>query len=52
MDFLKDLYKDYRQREYYLSYSAGNPSKGKEFMVYSNELVIPEDDIVKVGRKK
>lgn len=49
--FLKELYKDYRQREYYLSYSAGNPSKGKEIMVYSNDLMIPEDEIVKVKNK-
>lgn len=47
VDFIKKLYKDYRQQEYYLSYSAGNPSKGKEIMVYSEELVIPEVEIVK-----
>lgn len=50
VDFLKDIYKDYRQSEYYLSYSAGNPSKGKEIMVYSNDLVVPEVEIV--GAKK
>lgn len=47
--FLKDLYKDYRQQEYYLSYSAAsNPSKGKEMMVYSNGLKIPDVEIVKL----
>lgn len=46
VDFIKELYKDYRQKEYYLSYSAGNPSKGKEIMVYSNGLVLPEAEIV------
>lgn len=45
--FIKDLYTEYRQKEYYLSYSAGNPSKGKEIMVYSDGLVIPNGDIVK-----
>lgn len=50
--FLKQLYKDYRQREYYLSYSAGNPSKGKEIMVYSDGLVVPEGEIVRVGKSK
>ena len=50
--FLKELYKDYRQREYYLSYSAGNPSKGKEIMVYSDGLVVPEGKIVRVGKNK
>ncbi len=52
VDFLKNLYKDYRQCEYYLSYSAGNPSKGKEIMVYSNDLVVPDAEIVKLKTKK
>lgn len=50
VDFISKLYKDYRQKEYYLSYSAGNPSKGKEIMVYSNGLIIPEAEIVKFSR--
>lgn len=52
VDFISELYKDYRQKEYYLSYSAGNPSKGKEIMVYSNGLLIPETEIVKFKRGK
>ena len=47
VDFIRELYKDYRQKEYYLSYSAGNPAKGREIVVYSDGLVIPEGDIVK-----
>ena len=47
VDFIKALYQDYRQKEYYLSYSAGNPAKGKEIMVYSDGLIIPEAEIVK-----
>lgn len=47
VDFIKKLYKDYRQDEYYLSYSAGNPAKGKEVMVYSNGLIVPDVEIVK-----
>ena len=50
--FISELYKDYRQKEYYLSYSAGNPAKGKEIMVYSNGLIIPEVGIVKLKRTK
>lgn len=50
VDFIKGLYQGYRQREYYLSYSAGNPSKGKELMVYSEDLIIPEVEIVKRKR--
>lgn len=52
VDFIRELYKDYRQKEYYLSYSAGNPAKGKEIMVYSNGLLIPETEIVKFKRGK
>lgn len=52
VDFISALYKDYRQKEYYLSYSAGNPSKGKEIMVYSDGLIIPETEIVKLKRFK
>lgn len=52
VDFISELYKDYRQKEYYLSYSAGNSSKGKEIMVYSNGLIIPEAEIVKLKRAK
>ena len=49
--FLKDLYKDYRQQEYYLSYSAGNPSKGKELMVYSDGLLLPDAEIVRLKKR-
>ena len=52
VDFLRDLYRDYRQTEYYLSYSAGNPAKGKEIMVYSNGLLQPDAEIVKLKYKK
>lgn len=48
--FVKELYSEYRQKEYYLSYSAGNPAKGKEIMVYSEMLTIPNEEIVKVQR--
>lgn len=52
VDFIKDLYHDYRQAEYYLSYSAGNPAKGRELMVYSNGLILPEVEIVKGNKNK
>lgn len=48
--FIKELYSEFRQKEYYLSYSAGNPAKGKEIIVYSNDLIIPEQEIVKVHK--
>ena len=50
--FIKELYKNCRQNEYYLSYSAGNPAKGKEIMVYSDGLIVPEADIVKLPKGK
>lgn len=50
VDFIRELYKGYRQKEYYLSYSAGNPAKGKEVMVYSNGLIIPDIDVVKKSK--
>lgn len=45
--FIKELYGDYRQKEYYLSYSAGNPNKGREIMVYSDGLIIPDGEILR-----
>ena len=49
--FISELYKDFRQKEYYLSYSAGTPSKGKEIMVYSRELIVPNEEIVKLKNR-
>lgn len=48
--FIKELYKDFRQIEYNLSYSAGNPAKGKEVLIYSDSLIIPEGDIVRIKK--
>lgn len=49
--FISELYQGFRQKEYYLSYSAGTPSKGKEIMVYSEGLVIPDEEIVKLKKR-
>lgn len=46
--FIKELYSEYRQKEYYLNYSAGNPAKGKEIMMYSDGLIIPDGEIVRL----
>ena len=48
--FITNLYKAYRQCEYYLSYSAGNPARGREVMIYSDELVVPDSSIIKNSR--
>lgn len=50
VDFIKKLYNDYKQTEYYLSYSAGNPSKGRELMIFSDGLILPEVEVVKMKR--
>lgn len=50
--FIKDMYKNYRQNEFYLNYSAGNPARGKEIMVYSDGLIVPEVDIVRLPKGK
>lgn len=50
VDFIRELYKDYRQKEYYLSYSAGNPAKGREIVVYSDGLATPDVEIVKIHK--
>lgn len=50
VDFIKKLYKDYKQTEYYLSYSAGNPSKGRELMIFSDGLILPKIEVVKMKR--
>lgn len=52
MPFIKELYKGYRHKEYYLSYSAGNPTKGKEIMFFSEGLVVPDIEIVKSKGKE
>lgn len=50
VEFIKKLYGDFRQTEYYLSYSAGSPSKGRELMVFSDGLILPEIEVVKMKR--
>lgn len=50
VDFISELYKEYRQKEYYLSYSARTRATGKEIMIYSNGLIIPEAEIVNSKR--
>lgn len=46
---IKDLYGKYRQQEYSLSYSAANRYQGKEVMIYSDNIIIPEENIYKNG---
>lgn len=41
VDFIVDLYSKFRQKTFELSYSASNTGKGKEVMIFSDNLVIP-----------
>jgi len=40
-----DMYKEFRCEEYYLNYSVTKPSKGIEYIFYSNNLEVPIDTI-------
>lgn len=42
---IKDLYGKYRQQVYSLSYSAASRYQGKEVMIYSDNIIIPEGNI-------
>lgn len=44
--FICDIYKQYRSATFELNYSANNSGKGKEIMIYSDNLVIPETNII------
>lgn len=41
VDFIANLYSKYRQETFELNYSASNSGKGKEIMIFSDNLVIP-----------
>lgn len=41
-DNIKALYKKYLQKTYELNYHAANPSKGKEILIFSDNLIVPE----------
>lgn len=42
VEFITSLYSDFRQQIFELNYSASNSGKGKEVMVFSNNLIIPK----------
>jgi len=45
VNFIQKLYKNYRQIKYTLNYSVKNARKGKELMIFSNNLHIPNSFI-------
>ncbi|MGL5487453.1 MAG: DNA adenine methylase, partial [Shewanella sp.] len=38
---IKEIYDQYRQDEYFLSYTAHDKKKGSEVMIYGHDVVIP-----------
>ncbi|MDI9859642.1 DNA adenine methylase [Flectobacillus roseus] len=38
---ITNLYQNYRQLTYSLNYSAGNATKGKEVLIYSDNIILP-----------
>lgn len=49
--FISSLYDKYRTAVFELNYSAGNSGKGQEIMIYSDNLIIPECEIIKKIKK-
>lgn len=43
---IKNLYTSYRQVEYSLTYTAGSPVKGKEVMIFSDNIFIAKHSII------
>ena len=46
VDQIKNLYPQYRQKEYSLNYSAGQANTGKEVMIFSNNLYISKNSLL------
>lgn len=46
---IKEIYSDFRQSEYSLSYTAQSKKLGREVMIYSDSLSIPQTDLGKVA---
>lgn len=46
VDFINALYENYRKITFELNYSANNTGKGEEVMIFSNEIIIPNCNIV------
>lgn len=38
-----DMYKEFRNEQYYLNYSIAKPSQGIEYIFYASQLIVPEE---------
>ncbi|MFV2947667.1 DNA adenine methylase [Pseudomonas japonica] len=45
VDEIKEIYADYRQDEYFLSYTAQEKKKGSEVMIYGPGIIAPESGL-------
>jgi DNA adenine methylase len=45
VSFIKDLYSKYRKQTFELNYSASNSGKGKEIMIFCDNIIIPKHNI-------
>ena len=39
---IREIYKDYKQSEYSLNYSANRKTKGSEVIIYGNKIKLPD----------
>lgn len=46
VEFIKDLYKDRRIKEFSLNYSAAKVHKAFEYMIFSDNCIIPNDSLL------
>lgn len=49
--FIQNLYRRSRTKVFELNYSASNSGKGQEIMVYSDNITIPECEIIKKAKR-
>lgn len=49
VDFIANLYKDYRMFDYNLNYSASTVGKGLEYMIFSNNTNIPNHKLIEAS---
>lgn len=49
--FIQNLYREYRTKVFELSYSASNSGKGQEIMIYSDNIIIPECEIINKAKR-
>jgi DNA adenine methylase len=52
VDFIRDLYINYRMFEYSLNYSAATVGKGKEYMILSDNCILPPVSPIKLSHNQ